>query len=58
MKYKVKKYKVFNNGTSSVLAVVDLVKLLSWKWWLNCSNQAGVCLLYEWQQEPWCCLDR
>jgi hypothetical protein len=48
----------FNNGTASVLMVVEEIKLLSWKWWLNCAKQAGVCLLYEWKQDPWCCLDR
>jgi hypothetical protein len=39
----------FNNGTASVLMVVEEIKLLSWKWWLICAKQAGVCLLYEWK---------
>jgi hypothetical protein len=49
---------IFKNEITSVLDVVEAAKVLSWKWWLNRTKPGGVCLLYEWLQDPWSCLDR
>jgi hypothetical protein len=46
---------LFDNGTTELLAVVDEIKLMAWKWWIGKSSKSP-CLLYEWLQEPKLCI--
>jgi hypothetical protein len=48
---------IFDNGTAELMAVVDEIKLMAWKWWIGKSNKPP-CLLYEWMQEPKICIMR
>jgi hypothetical protein len=48
---------LFENGTWDLSGVVDEIKVMSWKWWIERSNSPQ-CLLYEWYQEPALCLLR
>jgi hypothetical protein len=48
---------IFENATLDLGVVVDAIKVASWKWWVSRANSQP-CLLYEWYQEPLCCLSR
>jgi hypothetical protein len=45
---------LFDNGSGSVMELVEAIKISSWKWWLSRSSAAN-CLLYEWRAEPRLC---
>jgi hypothetical protein len=46
---------IFSNGVIDLEAVVDMIKLLSWRWGLS-RNKIPVCLYYEWCWDPGLCL--
>jgi hypothetical protein len=46
---------IFENGVMDRTALINDVKLMSWKWWLGRSN-ATSCMLYEWIAEPLICM--
>jgi hypothetical protein len=55
MLWKFRNQAVFDNGSSSVVELVEGVKVASWKWWLARTKNSQ-CLFYEWNQEPGLCL--
>jgi hypothetical protein len=54
MIWKFRNFVLFDNGSGTVLDVVEGVKVASWKWWLARAKTAH-CLLYEWRAEPNVC---
>jgi hypothetical protein len=54
--WKARNDRIFNNKLLSVEEVVDLVKVMAWIWFLGRLTRHP-CLLYEWYQEPICCLE-
>jgi hypothetical protein len=55
--WKTRNNKVFDNAMVEVPVMVDLVKRLSWQWFLN-NTAKGPCLLYEWEWNPGDCMLR
>jgi hypothetical protein len=55
MVWKFRNQVVFDNGSSSIVELVEGVKVASWKWWLARTKNSQ-CLFYEWNQEPGLCL--
>jgi hypothetical protein len=47
--------KFFDNGDVNGAALVDDVKIASWKWWMG-SGKSPPCLYYEWLKEPVLCM--
>ncbi|MCI06635.1 hypothetical protein A2U01_0027695, partial [Trifolium medium] len=46
---------MFDSGTCDAAKVLEDVKVLTWRWWLN-QTQAAHSLLYEWQVQPKLCM--
>ena len=55
--WKGRNYKIFNAKEVEVLALVEEVKVLSWRWCLSRTNIPS-CLFYEWCWDPLGCLAR
>jgi hypothetical protein len=55
--WKSRNDRVFNNKTTTKEEMVDQIKLLSWKWFIN-GMARGPCLLYEWNWSPIDCFHR
>jgi hypothetical protein len=46
---------LFENRRKDTAVVIDKIKNLSWKWWMDKSD-GSPCLLYEWLSEPLICM--
>lgn len=55
--WKVRNDKIFKGVTQEVDEVVEVVKVLAWRWVLERMN-IPVCLYYEWCWDPIFCLGR
>jgi hypothetical protein len=47
---------IFDNGVVDGVAILEEVKLASWKWWIG-RGKSPLCLFYEWISEPVLCLN-
>jgi hypothetical protein len=54
--WKVRNDRIFNNKLISVEEVVELIKVTAWRWFLGRLTRHP-CLFYEWNHEPFCCMD-
>jgi hypothetical protein len=48
---------IFDNGVVDGAAILEEIKLASWKWWIG-RGKSPLCLFYEWNSEPLLCLIR
>jgi hypothetical protein len=48
---------IFDNGVVDAAAILEDIKIASWKWWLR-KGEAHLSLFYEWSKEPVLCLKR
>jgi len=55
--WKVRNDKIFNGRNFEVDEIVEVIKVLSWRWFLS-RTKIPVCLFYEWILNPILCLGR